>query len=107
MGKTSGRQACCRNLWVAVEKIKGSTALLGLSFNGFVSFRITNSSVLISDLTIPLTTEPKSELSVNRMDGYLTFKESPKSWVRYYVVIQGSDLYYYHKKEVYIKFIFW
>ena len=52
-----------------------------------------------SDLTIPLTTEPRSELSVNRMEGYLTIKES-KNWVREYFVLQGSDVYYYHKKEV-------
>jgi hypothetical protein len=41
------------------------------------------------------------------MDGYLTFKESKKgkifsteAWTRQYFVVDGSDLFYYRKKEV-------
>jgi hypothetical protein len=39
-------------------------------------------------------------MSLNRMDGYLTVKESSNNWVRQFFVIQGSEMYYYHKKEV-------
>lgn len=53
-----------------------------------------------SNLMVPLTTELRSEMSLNRMDGYLTVKESSNNWVRQFFVIQGSEMYYYHKKEV-------
>jgi hypothetical protein len=36
------------------------------------------------------------------MEGYLTFQESHKHWVREFFVIQGEDMYYYHKKEDYL-----
>lgn len=63
-----------------------------------------------SDLTVPLAYDAKAETFVNRMEGYLTFKESrgkgifssSDNWTRMYFVIEGGDMYYYRKKEVYI-----
>lgn len=50
-----------------------------------------------------------TESNKNRMDGYLTFKESKKgkifsseAWTRQYFVVDGSDLFYYRKKEDYL-----
>ena len=46
----------------------------------------------------------------NNMDGYLTFKEvkkgkifSAEAWTRQYFVVRGSDMYYYKKKEDYLR----
>lgn len=47
------------------------------------------------------------DVSENNLDGYLDLKETKKVffrtvnfWERKYFVLQGSDLYYYHTKEV-------
>lgn len=59
-----------------------------------------------NDLTVALPVSRQPE-GVNRMEGYLTFKEtkskmfsSSEAWTRQYFVIEGADMYYYRKKEV-------
>jgi hypothetical protein len=62
-----------------------------------------------NDLTVSLPLGKQHE-GINRMEGYLTFKEtkakmfsSSEAWTRQYFVIEGNDMYYYRKKEVRVR----